>query len=1131
MKSVKAILYFISILVAMSLYGCEDDFNPAAPEEFVEGMADIDVEISYSSMADVALSSRDAAGGDVGTLLDEINSLVMYVFREDGSLYDKYIVVDPANSGNHHDDVSDVKVDNNSDNRLDEEKNPPVNGDSSNGKVTYRLRLFSGHYYIYAVSNMGTLSDYTISNRNDLKSIRCEWDNENTAANNQMFGVFSVGTPDREATDDRPVTVSATSKKLHCWLRRLASKVTVAFDGSDLVDGVQVFVTSVTIKDIPKSCALGEENWPGRQSDGTWIAPTKDNMSNLLHQQGKTITYQELPEAKDMIIPERYLHVCNSNHTHLGKGEETSNTDDVLDAYHANTSEHSLFFYENMQGKGKSKKQSQNGSVIDFPHPVENDTVSGWKDNKAFGSYVEVKAYYRSTSRGENMSCGDIVYRFMLGQDVDTNYDARRNTHYKLTLKFKGYGNDADWHIEYPRNPGLNIISPQFISYLYNKQTLINVRVIGEIDPNYPYLYACIVGTDDVPSDFPTGGINSADEDDTHKTFWRPWGDGSAQFPAVNIDYQKGNVPNDGPWNSYLSLRKTNLTKIVDPYYHNAPSRVTPANTTYNREYWHQKHNGWMEYNLSPGTHGDDVDGRYTVRQMSASGEKIVDRLLTIPVYTRAKELITKTGFTGNNPYTAFPRKMRIRFSASLINPATGKAEVKHVYMDIIQVRRVENPKAVWRNKTNNDFHAVLTYRPGEYDGGFEKIISHGKWSAEVYKGDNIVTLSTTTAGSGSAKPQHKQRRIEGADECPIDFTIHFNGSPGFAIVRVRYNDYTCEHDIFVRKSAGDSYGDVDVVGDGKLLWSSYNVHHFKGAVLNSNGTIGTQGTTPVLTSSPLEDGSFFRRGSFTALLAENCETEGLKPYQTPASTASYKAMDSGEREVGVTWNNFRASAAVSDWQIDGDYRIADIDDFYTLCQPDDDKGLGFPIEKAYGVIYDDGATETQFTEEGATGFKTAETTPARGARGVIVYNSTNARQIFLPVGRTGNGRRKSGLSWPQGETAALRYAGRVAANTGALTTPLFYDLYRRPGAVYWCRKYQALPTIFVVDKDGNPVYEKDANGNPTKTQVSYADIRKSSAFDINYYTFGFEGFENNAVGNGQSNNINTDACFIRCVK
>ncbi len=1121
MKFIIKILSVLLPIPALTLVSCEDDFKPGLYEEYVEGMANLDVDLSYESMADVSLTSRETSGGDPGTLLDEIKSLVMYVFREDGSLYEKYVVVDPDDSNNHHADVYDVVVDNKSDNRLDSEK--PSNGDSSNGKVTYRMRLFSGKYYIYAVANMGTLSDRAITNRDDLKNIRCDWNNENTAANNQMFGIFTVNEPNRGATDDAPVIVSATSTKLHSWVRRLASKVTVAFDGSDLVDGVQVFIESVTIKDIPKSCQLGVENWPGKKTDGTWIAPSKENIKELLYPQGKTIVYQTLPETSEMILPDRYLHVCNYAHTHLGVGAEPSNTDEVVDAYHANTSEHSLFFYENMQGKGKSKKQSQDGTTITFPNPIENDTINGWKDNKAFGTYVEVKAYYRSTSRGEKMSCGDIVYRFMLGQDVDTNYDAKRNSHYKLTLKFKGYGNDADWHIEYPREIGISLISPQYISYLYNKQTLVNVRVTGEIDPDHPYLYACIVGTDDMPADFPTEGLNvSKDEGAEHKTYWRPWGDGTKLFPTPGSDvYNTASVPNDGPWNSFLSLKKTTTSKISDPYYHNAPSRVTPEYTKYNQTYWRDRDRGWRKYDLSIGQNGDDTDGIYTVQAVSELGGKIVDRMLTVPIFTRSKELITKTGFTGNNPYAAFPRKMRIRFSASIINPATGKAEMKHVYMDVIQVRRIENPKAVWRNKTNNDFHVTLAYRSSETDlnAPFFKEFSHGKWSAELYKGDNIVSLSTTPEGSGASIPQTHQSRIEGADECPIDFTIHFKGNPGFAIIRVRYNDYTCEHDIFVRKSVGDKYADVELAG---RSWSSYNVHHF------------VDGTNPVSTTSPLEDGSLFRRGSFTALLSENCEVAGLKELTTPETEADYKAIKSDGTSASLKWTDFEAASHSAVWNISGDYHIATIEDYYTLCQPDDDNNLGFEIDKAYGVMYEDEATETKFTDDEATRFKDAASTPTYGARGVIVYSSKTAKHIFLPIGRTGYGRRKAAISWIKEADGTLRYATRTDYNKGAVRTPLFYDLFRRPGAVYWCRDYEDLPTIYVTDANGDPVWEKDENGeikkdnNGNNIQVSYPDARKSSSFDINYFTFGFEGFENNSVY--REKHTNTDACLIRLV-
>ncbi len=54
----------------------------------------------------------------------------------------------------------------------------------------------------------------------------------------------------------------------------------------------------------------------------------------------------------------------------------------------------------------------------------------------------------------------------MLGKDTDSDFDAERNTHYQLTLRFKGYGNDADWHIVYSHERGIQVASPQYVSYL-----------------------------------------------------------------------------------------------------------------------------------------------------------------------------------------------------------------------------------------------------------------------------------------------------------------------------------------------------------------------------------------------------------------------------------------------------------------------------------------------------------------------------------------------------------------------------------------------------------------------------------------------------------------------------------------
>ncbi len=102
----------------------------------------------------------------------------------------------------------------------------------------------------------------------------------------------------------------------------------------------------------------------------------------------------------------------------------------------------------------------------------------------------------------------------MLGQDIDTDYDARRNTHYKLTLAFHGNGNEADWHIDFDEDPGIYVVSPQYISYLYNKEMQMDVKVVGDIDPEY--------------------GLKA---DILQETSWKPWGDGSEDFPTPSTDF------------------------------------------------------------------------------------------------------------------------------------------------------------------------------------------------------------------------------------------------------------------------------------------------------------------------------------------------------------------------------------------------------------------------------------------------------------------------------------------------------------------------------------------------------------------------------------------------------------------
>ena len=1085
----KDIIFCIILLMLQFIpAACRDDYF--MNEELGEGNATLSVTLCFDQ-EDAALGTTRAEGGDEGNAIQNINSLCMLFYDTTGKLVHNYIVkgeglvIDPDVSGWSY---------NLEDNRIDEDKDEQGNQfeDSKTGTAMFKLRpIKRGKYYIYAVANMGDLTQYKdkITTREGLKAISLQWNPDDISQNSEMFGVFSL-TPDRNAPDDL-VTINSPGVQLHSWLRRAASKVTVAFDGSGLYANVQIYIENVILKDIPKTCSLGNPNTPGLVSedvpdpdsykDPDW-KPEMHTASNGLYSEGKSIKIQKLPADLSVLTPENYIHICNDLHRYMGKGEE-GDEQDIITNTHAHKAQ-SLFFYENMQGKGKSKKQSQNGVDIDYPDPDEQKEGSGWKDEKPYGTYVEVTGYYRCTAANEHVGAGPIKFRFMLGQDVTTDYNATRNTHYKLTLKFKGYGNDADWHIEYEEPSDIYVSTPQYISYLYNKSMNVTLKVVGEIKPNST-LDAKILGKDE----------------DTGFTGWRPWGNGTSAFPTVPSDfYYSGWIYNDGPWNSFLSLRKTSLVKIVVPGYEDKPSWQTPINTKYNETYYNEKNKGNRSYKISNIGADDLADGEYSVK---SNGK---EHIFTIPLYTRAKELVTKTGFTGNNPYSAYPRKERIKFTIQVKDDVTGTYVPKTAYLDMIQVRRIENPKGVWRSAGKSDnFHVTLMRLPYDNAEDFKPFNSEGAWRATIIDGgDDFITLRSTVEGSGSDNVQQTGvKRIEGAGEHPIDFWIDFKGTipegatPRCAIVRVRYHNYTCEHDIFVRQG----YAPITINGNAESnnnpAWTSYNVYRF-----DANNA-------PVYTKSPLEEGSLFRRGNRTAILASNNDRSGFTFGVEP--TGSFNVLEFGSATTSQkTWSQLAPSTddvtnRFKEWSIAGDHeRIATIEDFYTL----ESTSIHSNINKAYGVLYGDGATETQKLVKEAFGYDHNEdpTNSKKGMRGCFVFNVNNSRNIFFPIGKSGYGRRK-GMTSNGEKVGTLRYAQRTDYynndGTGNIQyVPLFYDLFERPGAIYQCRN---------------------------RLESTNNEVKNSSAFDINYFTMGFEGFENGASNN--NNGSDSDACFIRTVK
>ena len=140
-----------------------------------------------------------------------------------------------------------------------------------------------------------------------------------------------------------------------------------------------------------------------------------------------------------------------------------------------------------------------------------------------------MKAFYRS--RDGLASNGDIIYRFMLGKDIISDYNAERNYHYKLTLKFNGRANDYDWHIDYDEEPGIKVPIPYYyVPYMYNQHMVYPVTIVGELEGD---LEAEIIRSDWGPSLHDTPGV-----------------------PATDLEYFEGKEMNHGPWHGFLSLRQ-----------------------------------------------------------------------------------------------------------------------------------------------------------------------------------------------------------------------------------------------------------------------------------------------------------------------------------------------------------------------------------------------------------------------------------------------------------------------------------------------------------------------------------------------------------------------------------------------
>lgn len=411
---------FISIII-FAITGCRDDFM--YNETIGEGKASISATVDFKPMGSSLGRSRAA-----GSVLNNITSLyvLMYDYKT-SSLIKSWNIVNYSETD---------------ETRTDEDAENGHKAEQTTKRATFNLpeRVDYGRYYMYAVANMPDLltnSKYStaIQTVDGLKNIPLAWDSENMSNNGQMIGCLMT----RVSTlpiDDEPLVLDENTVKLHAWLRRAASKVTVAFDGSRLKDGVSIYIKSLRIKNIPRTCLLGAVNTVGKKGDDD--KPVKD--ANNLIETGEEVVY-----STSMSYDKNYPALITKDLPCYPRIQETGDDGTlswVLDPdVHSENAPNSLFFYENMQGEGPDKTQ------------YDTNGDGGLDELYAYGdmpnaTYIEVDAYYESKASERPGIC-NITYRFMLGQNIKTDYNASRNCHYKLTLFFNGYADDPDWRIDY----------------------------------------------------------------------------------------------------------------------------------------------------------------------------------------------------------------------------------------------------------------------------------------------------------------------------------------------------------------------------------------------------------------------------------------------------------------------------------------------------------------------------------------------------------------------------------------------------------------------------------------------------------------------------------------------------------
>ncbi len=1090
-------------ICCFALNACHDDtFDIYVPkgDAAVDGFT---FTVNLPELSEANLLSRGTEGDAIKEIGDNMR---IYIYAADGGLLhscgkEGFVNYSVSKDGNkayagfpyRQPDMNRYDADGNYPDALTPEENAyweqfkPLSAEQKTPCATFTLKDFKpaiGEVYQICVTANVDVPESNYVTLSALKDFIVEWDEKKVKNNAQMFGMFST---DEKQVEGAPISVQpGTTTKLHAWLVRCASKVTVSFNTEQLNDNVWIYLHNVTIHNIPRTCHLRYGNVPMSDED--------------VIESGESIIYAPAGSNYDNAAQEfeKWPVLVRSTGTYGSDHSETAEA---------------MFFYENLQGSGKDKSQQdiddknlQDG-LVSYPESVDDGNY-GWRDEKPYGTYIEVEAYYRSDVRG-NEGKGKIVYRFQLGLDAFKDYNAFRNHHYKLTMNFRGNANDVDWHIDYQPESENHIYVPHpfYISYLYGEHVEMPVTIDGRLTPGTKVIAEIVENN------------------------WRPTDASPAIYWNGDV-YSSNDLKYDGPWHGFLSLRPTNALsnksglqdipnaeaigrqyklKDIDgfsraylmSYWYGGLENMSsiPEATAANcytkaqlqaNEGMYIPPQGYREYDTSnrDGVTYDDTedneDSYEIIEKQVGNGWRTH---MYLPLYTRALFMVKTFGYSGANPYFGQQRKAVVKLTCWVdeIGKDGVTRSVKRTQLcNVVQVRRIMNPAGIYREAGNNQSFTVrLAHRLNEESNTFMPFSSDGKWSAEIESGDaGFITLNG-------------QQKIYGSTGEFIGFQVHFIPTKAtknrYAVILVKYHDYTCKHRIMVRQGY-----EPDQLYDGSSKWHCFNL---RGSHRECD--------------SPLDPGSMFRFNNLTdGIDATSNRTDqvGISP-----SYLNIVGPD-GNLKGNLTWDKISFNSPAQNKL--GEDALSFRQNFVLYkgeTQVNEGKKTHLPkyadwqgirdnvdMNFSFGICYDGSSTSTAMTGDYAYNFLYTNTdNVGHGMRGIFAYNSVDARNMFLPIGSSGHGRRKDARWTESGGT--MRYANRAVYMpvTAVTKLPMFWNIKDNTGGIYWG---------FPDNEERIDVW----NGNKLTT---------FTAWDVNFTTYDFNHFSESAYAPGCS-----DAAFLRLV-